>query len=395
MNDRIKKTDDNSKNIEIDGINLYELFLILKKWWKLLIGIFFITVIATAIISLQITPIYRATTTIIPISSVSIKYGNLTSLFSPTIMPISGIGQNDTNKIIAILKSRTIIENVTKNINHYDILLEEKPEERDTLNYLVAKLYSMVSISNDLRTGVITIAEDYKDPEIAKDIANQYVIELVSILKNKSLTVAQMNRVFIEEQLRNEEIKLKSYQEELAGFQKETKMLEMVEPAEQVKSTLDLYANLINQKITLEVELKRVEAALSEGNPRITALKSQLEAVNNQIRKIEEKTQINALSPLENDPDKLFKYGNLLQKVKTSQTIYENLLKIYEQVKFEEIRDRLYVEVIDPAITPEGPIKPKKKRMVGVAGVSSLILGGFFILLLEWFKNMIKNRQAG
>ena len=395
MNDRIKKTDDNSKNIEIDGINLYELFLILKKWWKLLIGIFFITVIATAIISLQITPIYRATTTIIPISSVSIKYGNLTSLFSPTIMPISGIGQNDTNKIIAILKSRTIIENVTKNINHYDILLEEKPEERDTLNYLVAKLYSMVSISNDLRTGVITIAEDYKDPEIAKDIANQYVIELVSILKNKSLTVAQMNRVFIEEQLRNEEIKLKSYQEELAGFQKETKMLEMVEPAEQVKSTMDLYANLINQKITLEVELKRVEAALSEGNPRITALKNQLEAVNNQIRKLEEKTQIRSLSAFEDAPDKLFDYSNLLRKIETSQTLYEILLKIYEQIKYEEIRDSLYVEVIDLAITPTGPIKPKKKRMVGVAGVSSLILGGFFILLLEWLKNMIKKNQAG
>ena len=70
-------------------------------------------------------------------------------------------------------------------------------------------------------------------------------------------------------------------------------------------------------------------------------------------------------------------------------------MKIYEQIKFEEIRGGLFIEVIDPAITPEGPIKPKKKRMVGIAGVSSLILGGFFILLLEWFKNMIKNRQAG
>ena len=395
MNDRIKKTDDNSKNIEIDGINLFEILIIIKNRWKLLIGIFFITVIATAIISLRMVPIYRAATTILPISSESNQYGNLTSLFSPTIMPISGRGQTDTNKIIAILKSRTIIENVTKNINHYDILLEEKPEERDTLNYLVSKLYSMVYISNDLKTGVITIAADYKDPEIAKDIANQYVIELVSILKNKSLTVTKMNRVFIEEQVRNEEIKLKSYQEELAEFQKETKMLEMVEPAEQVKSTMDLYANLINQKITFEVELKRVEAALSEGNPRITALKNQLEAVNNQIKKTEEKTQISSLSAFEDAPDKLFDYSNLLRKIETSQTLYEILLKIYEQIKYEEIRNSLYVEVIDPAITPTGPIKPKKKRMVGVAGMSSLILGGFFILLLEWFRNMIKNRQTG
>ncbi len=112
----------------------------------------------------------------------------------------------------------------------------------------------------------------------------------------------------------------------------------MVEPEEQVKSTMDQYANLVHQKITLEIGLKRVEAALSEGNPRITALKNQLEAVNSQIRKREEQTQIGAQSSLENDTDKLFEYSNLLRKVKTSQTLYEALLKIYEQKKCEEIK---------------------------------------------------------
>ena len=119
---------------------------------------------------------------------------------------------------MAILKSRTIIENVTKNTNHYDILLEGKSEERDPLNYLVGKIHSMVSISNDLKTGVIIIYADSKYPEIARDIANQYVSELGSILKDKSLTVTKMNRIFIEEQLNNEEIKLKDYQKELAEF---------------------------------------------------------------------------------------------------------------------------------------------------------------------------------
>ncbi len=391
MNDRIKKTNDDSENIQIDGINLFEILLIIKKRWKLIIGIFFISVIAVVIISLRITPIYRAATTILPISSESTKFGSLLSIIYPSSIPVSSIGQSDSNKILAILKSRTIIENVAKNTNHYDILLEGKSEERDPLNYLVGKMHSMVSISNDLKTGMIIIYADSEYPEIARDMANQYVSELESILKDKALTVTKMNRLFIEEQLRNEEIKLKVYQKELEEFQKETKMLEMVEPAEQVKSTMDLYNNLINQKITLEVEIKRVDAAFSEGNPRIIALKNQLEAVNSQIKKIEGKTQVNAQSPLENDPGKIFIYSNLLRKVKTSQALYETLLKVYEQIKFEEIRNNLYIEVIDTAITPQAPIKPKRRRMVGLAGVSSLIFGGFLILFLEWVKNMIKN----
>ncbi len=56
MNDRIKKTNDDSENIQIDGINLIEIVLIIKKRWKLMMGIFFISIIAAVIISLRITP---------------------------------------------------------------------------------------------------------------------------------------------------------------------------------------------------------------------------------------------------------------------------------------------------------------------------------------------------
>ncbi len=204
MNDKIKKVNDNSVNIQCDGINLYEYFLILKQRWKLLIGIFFISVITTDIVSLRMTPIYRAITTILPISSESTMFGNLISLISPASVLISGKGQTESNKIIAIFKSRTIIENVARKMNLSDIPLEEIPEGRDHLNVLVGKIYSMVSTSNDLKTWVIKIYVDYKDPEIARDVANRYVLELESILKKKSLTVTKMNRVFIEEQLRNE-----------------------------------------------------------------------------------------------------------------------------------------------------------------------------------------------
>jgi len=104
----------------------------------------------------------------------------------------------------------------------------------------------IVTISDDKKTGVIDISIDFKDPELAKKIAEQYVKELQDILAEKSLTVSKMNRIFLEKQLEEEEKKLKKYQQEMAEFQKENKI---IEPTKQLEGTMELYTNLIAQKI--------------------------------------------------------------------------------------------------------------------------------------------------
>ncbi len=331
-----------------------------------------------------ITPTYRAKITILPVSS---KNSNLFYLTGPrtfTGMPIFG-GQTEGIKIIIILKSRTIKENIIKNMDLINIFFEGIQKVRTPLNAAVGILGGMVSISDNLKTGVITITVDNKNPLIARDIANQYVIELESLLKEKSFTEAKLNRIFIEEQLKNEEIKLKKYQQDMTEFQKETKM---IEPTSQLKGAMEVYTNLITQKISLEVELKKAEATLSDYNPRITALKNQLDAINNQIKKIEEKTQSSVFPTLISVPEKLVEYDALLSKVKTSQAVYDTLSGMYEQARFEEIKDNLFVEVIDPAITPEGPNQPHKRRIVGIAAISSIFLSIFFVLFFDWYSKI-------
>ena len=88
----------------------------------------------------------------------------------------------------------------------------------------------------------------------------------------------------------------------------------------------------------------------------------------------------------------LIEYNELLRKVKNSQTLYETLSELYGNAKFEEIKESLYVEVIDQAVKPEFPIKPKKKIMVGLAGVTSIIFGIFLAFFIERLKTNIMKR---
>jgi uncharacterized protein involved in exopolysaccharide biosynthesis len=175
----------------------------------------------------------------------------------------------------------------------------------------------------------------------------------------------------------------------MAEFQKENKI---IEPTKQLEGTMELYTNLIAQKIALEVQLKKIETALSPDNPKISILKNQIKEIEEQLRRIEQKAD-GALPSISNVPEKIVKYTDLLRKLKASEAIYETLLKMYEQAKLDEAKENLYVEVIDYPILPDKPVKPKKKLMVAVAGITSIFLGIFIAFFLEWLENIKKRRE--
>ena len=52
-------------------VDLYSYYRVIKKRWKLVLFVFFATTVAAAIVSLLMTKIYRAETTIFPIQSSS------------------------------------------------------------------------------------------------------------------------------------------------------------------------------------------------------------------------------------------------------------------------------------------------------------------------------------
>ncbi len=371
-----------------DEIDLYELWLTIKKRKKVIIGLFLFSVIATAIISFIMTPIYRTTASVLPVSSKQSPLGSLAGLAA--MAGVSVGGDESSQKVMAVLNSRTIKENVIKDLNLIPKILDELPEDRNPLLVTIEKMEKkIVSISDDKKTGVINISIDFKDPELAKRIAEQYVKELQDILAEKSLTVSKMNRIFLEKQLEEEEKKLKKYQQEMAEFQKENKI---IEPTKQLEGTMELYTNLIAQKIALEVQLKKIETALSPDNPKIAILKNQIKEIEEQLRRIEQKAD-GALPSISNVPEKIVKYTDLLRKLKASEAIYETLLKMYEQAKLDEAKENLYVEVIDYPILPDKPVKPKKALMVAVAGVTSIFLGIFLAFFLEWLENIKKRRE--
>ncbi len=375
--------------LEEEEIDLYELYLKLKKRWKLIVSLTFGITLLTLIISLIMTPIYRAEGSVIPVSGSKPSLGALSGLAELAGVPIPT--SSDEKKILALLESRTIKERVIRDLNLIKVFSEELPKDRNPLLASVEKLDKMTDISSDRKTGVIKIAVEYKDPKLARDIALAYIKELEKLLEEKALTLAKMNRIFLERQLKRQREKLKRLSERLAQFQKRTRL---VIPEEQIKGGMELYANLIAKKTELEVKLSTLETVLSPDNPQILALKKQLKAVKEQLKKLESKVGTSPIPSLKEAPEVMVKYLDLYREFKTAQAIYETLVKLYEQAKLEENKDTLYVEVIDYPVVPDKKVKPKRALMVAVAFFSSLFLSLFLALFLEWLENVKEQRKA-
>ena len=247
---------------EEDTIDLYELWQTLWSRRKFIIIFVSVSVILTAVISLIMTPVYKSETTVLPVSGKSNMLGGLSDIAAIAGLSVGG-GGDDSQKVMAVLNSRTIKENVIKRLDLVKVILEEVPENRDPMQACLEKFEKRVSISSDKKSGVISIAIEDEDPERARKIADVYVSDLKDILNSKSLTTNKMKRVFLEKQLRQTEKRLKKDQRVMARYQKKTKMLQ---PVDQAKGSMALLGELIAQKTKVDVQIKSMEIALIPGS---------------------------------------------------------------------------------------------------------------------------------
>ncbi len=319
------------EDYEIDLMQLWQVIWKRRKF----IGIFFVSAVAlSVIISFTLTKQYKSTATIIPISSGSgigsSALGGLVSNFLPTSLGHS----NTTDKILAVLHSRTIRIGVIKDLNLVPLFIKEKAE-KDKLYKTAAILGNMVTISNSMKTGTITISVLYNDPVIAQKIASAYIKELKIILNKKAFTVQKMNMLFLKKQIKITNKKIYKYTDKISAFQKQHGLI--VPPGLSGKKLLSFYT------------------IFQTGGS---------------------------------------KFGEMLIKLTNLKAKYESLEKMYQLAMYKALKNNLYVQVIDRPIVPYRPAKPNKKLIVVLSGTSTLFIAVFIVFFMEWINNYKEKNKA-
>ncbi|UCH07568.1 MAG: hypothetical protein JSV55_00795 [Deltaproteobacteria bacterium] len=378
-----------------DEINLLDYWRVIRKRWKIIAWIFGVAVVTAGIVSLLMTPIYRATTTLMPVESsgsqVSAALRNLTSLpFVGGMVP--SIGGASADKLVAVLESRTVAEDVIRSLDLIKLFFQEDRDEPPTLQDAVRLLTDELTEVTSDKKGLISVSVEHKDPELAADIANHYTVALQDFLKENALSMAKRNRIFIEKQLNKVKEELREAEEAMKRFQTSKKIVAM---DAQTEAAIRALADLRAQITAREVQLGVMKQFSTASNPDVLRLEDELRELKKQLSILESKganPETNALPSLSEVPSIGLEYVRLKRRALTQEKVFELMTQQYEIAKIDEAKEDIAFQIIDRAIAPEKRVKPKRKLNVLLAGIVSLFVGIFLVFFLEYMENL-KQRE--
>ncbi|HEY9054256.1 MAG TPA: Wzz/FepE/Etk N-terminal domain-containing protein [Rectinemataceae bacterium] len=370
-----------------DEISLVDLAATLWKRKWLIVGVTAIAAVASVFYALAQPNIFTATATILPISgssssSLLSQYASLASLAGVSL-PSGGSG-NPAIKIEAILKSRSFAENLVSRLDLVPQLLEhpEKIKQGTPLGAAVESLGKVLSVSTDAKTNVMKITVKSKSPTLASTIANGALDLIQEDLRSRVLSSSGKNIILLQQQTDEQEKKVRAAQDRLTAYQKKYRL---ISPQTQSSASLQVYQALVQQKMALEVEITRLQSALSEDNPKVVSAKTQLEAVKAQMADFE-KTGGGIGPSVKETPAALMEYANITAELELATKVYGTLYSSLETMKLQDAAEKVFVEVIDRAVPPEKKSEPSR-AMICVVGTMA---GGFLSILLAFVLDAMK-----
>jgi len=137
----------------------------------------------------------------------------------------------------------------------------------------ISRLDENTSISEERKSGIITITVTDRSPKRAASLANAYVEQLNSLVVELSTSSAHRERQFLEERLKLVKQDLDDASNRLALFSSTNSTLDIQQEG---KAMLDAAANLDAQMIAAQSQLEGLRQIYTDNNPRVQSLSARV-----------------------------------------------------------------------------------------------------------------------
>jgi capsule polysaccharide export protein KpsE/RkpR len=274
------------------------------------------------------------------------------------------------------------------------------------------RLGANTAISEDRKSGIISISVTDRDPHRAADLANAYVEELNFLVANLSTSSARRERIFLEERLKVAKVDLDDASSALAQFSSRNNTLDIQTEG---KAMLDAAGTLAGQLVAAQAELEGLRQIYTDNNARVKALSGRVAELRKQLDKLgglpagsapaaSATTKTSSGSSATGDPRSSVgppssqppdvaagkigslpfptirslpllgaKYADYYRRAKIQETVFELLTEQYELAKVEEAKETPTVKVLDRGKVPERKSSPSRLFMM----LSGTLLGVF------------------
>jgi uncharacterized protein involved in exopolysaccharide biosynthesis len=372
-----------------------KIFLILRLFWvkrRTIMRIAAAGILLSVLYAFQLPVMYTSTTTLMPPESAS-PNSNLMSLLS-TAVPVASAGsamlgaRMSSVQFVGILRSRTVQERLVARfdlVHYYKSRLMENACKRLAAN---------TQITEDQKSGIITISVKAGNPVLASNIAQGYVEELDHIVTNNNTSAARRERIFLEGRLKEIKQDLDNSAKALSLFSTKSRTIAM---PSQAKAMVDAGLNLQEKLATARSDLAGLRQTFSEDNVRVRTASARVEELQRQMNMITGLSQESGsrVNPRESDYPSLgalpalgLTYAELERNVIVEEALWEALTKQYEAAKVQEAKEIPTVRVLDAANVPQHKSSPVRSAIVILGAMASLFIACMFVLGANAWGNM-------
>jgi uncharacterized protein involved in exopolysaccharide biosynthesis len=284
--------------------------------------------------------------------------------------------KNSGALFVGVLRSRTVLSRLVQRFdlkNVYKTRFEAEAEKQLTDN---------TTISEDHKSGIITIWVTDHDRQRAAAMAQAYVDELDRVVTDASTSAAHRERVFLEVRLKAVKEELDEASQDFSEFASKNAAIDI---KEQGKAMVGAAATLQGELIAAESQLKGLETIYSSSNVRVRSTEARVDELRRQLNDLGGKTP-GGVSQSSDTAGSLYpsirelpilgvKYADLYRRNKIAETVYETLTQQYELAKVQEAKEIPSVKVLDPANVPERRSFPPRAMILFLCACCAFAVG--------------------
>ncbi|AMW77509.1 tyrosine protein kinase [Acinetobacter sp. TGL-Y2] len=226
------------------------------------------------------------------------------------------------------------------------------------------------------QSGVIGLSYNGTDQEHITNVLNNILtvyqtqnVERKSLESKQTLSFLDKQLPELKQQLEASEIKFNQFREKY----------NTIDVTQEAELMLKQNVELAKIKIELQQQQAELSSKYTNDHPLLSAINAQLAEIN---KKTAEMTQT-----IKRLPETQRLYLQLYRDVKVNTELYTALLNSYQQLKIAKAGEIGNVRVIDHAIEPVKPVKPRSLIVL----ILSIFVGGFIGVLIALLRNLLQS----
>lgn len=466
------------RSAEDDEIDLKQLLTpIWRRRWAIL-SLTLVVTMLTALIVLNITPIYQATSTLL-IDQRTAKPVSIEDIYS-----LDSSGSEYLQTQFELLKSRELAERVVTKLRltehpEFDPRQQpapfidirglvamtmpgdvdpQEPTEQERFDAVVDSFMARIRVSPVMKTQLVKINVDAADPGIAAEAANALANAYITSQLEAKLNMSQLATTWMNDQLSELKENLQASEQQLQAFREQeglvdiegvttisagelsqtgTRLIDARRARSEAESQYQQVAALLNSGWQRQADVPavlsnpliqefRTAEARARGkmqelsrrygpkHPKMIAVQTELESatfslqaqVEQVVASLERQYQLAVVNErslqhsfeankgeIQEITRKEFQLRELQRAVDTNRQLYDTFMTRLKETTVAQDFDAVNARIVDRAVVPKDPVKPRKALVVAIAGMLALMIGAGLSLLLEMLNNSFKSRE--